>query len=564
MAGIDRRTFVRRTLGAGIALTAPGWLAGCGGEGDGQGGGPGPTAGAAPPAGTPEAGGEPAAAVFRHGVASGDPLPDRVILWTRVEPGPEGGDEEVEWRLARDAALTDVVASGRAPARADRDHTVKVDATGLAPATSYWYGFRARGQDSPPGRTRTLPMGPVDHFRLAFCSCSNIAFGYFNPYLAMAARDDLDVVLHLGDYIYEYANGVYGDGTPFGPDRVPRPDKECVTLADYRTRHAQYKRTQGLQAVHARHPMIAVWDDHETANDAWLGGAQNHQPLQEGEWAKRRAAAVQAWHEWLPVREQEFDPLGPPRIWRAFRVGDLAELVMLDSRLAGRDRQPESGADRDVILDPQRTLLGREQEAWLAGRLRQAQQDGVRWKLLGQQVMMGQLRNPDFAYRNPDQWDGYAAARKRLLDLLELERIEDVLVLTGDIHSSWAIEVGRDPFAEGTQGRQKALAVEFVTPAVSSPGVRERAEAESRATDILERHPHILWADLWHRGYVTVDLTPEGAQADWWHFASVEVPSADARFARAFRVRPGASRLESADGPVVAHRTRRMPGSRAA
>ncbi len=475
---------------------------------------------------------------FRHGVASGDPLADRVILWTRVSDVQ--GTVPVAWRIARDPGLENVVAEGTAPARPERDHTVKVDVRGLAPGTAYFYGFTSGGHASPRGRTRTLPTGPTARLRLGFASCSNLPFGYFNAYALLARRADLDGVLHLGDYLYEYANGVYGDGTRFG--RVPEPDREIVTLADYRTRHAQYKRDPDLQEVHRQHPFFVVWDDHELANNAWWGGAQNHDPS-EGAWPERRRAAVQAYLEWMPVREA-FD--GPVvRLQRSFRFGDLADLVMLDTRLRGRDAQLDR-EETAALADPARSLLGADQEAWLAACLRRSARDGVAWRVLGQQVMFAPLRAASGGIANPDAWDGYPATRERLLDEVEQGDVSDLVVLTGDVHSSWAFEVPRDPYAADS-GRP--LALEFATPGVTSPGRWAPPEARRRAAELPGRHPHLRFVDLHQRGYALLELTPGHAQAEWWYVETLEERRLAEAFGAGYRVRRGESRLAPVTTP---------------
>jgi alkaline phosphatase D len=496
----------------------------------------------------PEDSRDDAGAAFRHGVASGDPLADRVILWTRVTPPGGRADDRVgvAWRIARDPALRDAVAEGSATTSGERDFTVKVDAAGLEPGSAWYYGFRTFGQDSPVGRTRTAAVGPTPRLRLAVASCANLPQGFFNAYGAIARRPDLDAVVHLGDYLYEYENGRYGDGRALG--RVPEPDRGITTLADYRARHAQYKRDPDLQALHGAHPMIAVWDDHELANNAWRGGAENHDPAREGSWSARRAAAEQAWLEWMPVRETGS---GATRIQRAFRFGDLAELVMLDARLVGRDEQARPD-DRARLGDPSRQLLGPEQEAWLAARLAAASAEGVAWRLIGQQVVFAPLARPG-ARVNPDAWDGYPAARTRLLDALTERRIGDVLVLSGDVHSSWGMDVPRDPFSpEGydpATGRG-SLAVELVAPAVSSAPLGSHEELRARYAVTRESHPHVRFQDLDGRGYLLVDVTPERVRAEWWFVEGVERRSAAERLAKALAVRRGKSHLDEADAPA--------------
>ncbi len=522
---LDRRAFLALGARAGLALPALGSLAACAGWLPGRGPSP-----------------------FRHGVASGDPLEDRVILWTRIT-APDGAPVPVRWRIARDPGLREVVAEGRSQARAERDFAVKIDARGLAPATSYWFGFEAAGAASPVGRTRTLGGAGTARLRLAAASCANITQGYFNAYAALARRDDLDFVLHLGDYLYEYANGTYGDGSALG--RVPEPDRELVTLAEYRARHAQYRSDPDLQALHARHPMIAVWDDHEIANDTWQGGAQNHQPESEGAWRVRRAAAVRAYREWMPVRETGMpEPDDEQRLWRAFRIGDLADLLMLDTRLAGRARQV--AATDAALADPGRALLGAEQERWLMERLSRSADEGAAWRLLGQQVLLGQVRTAEGQIRNPDAWDGYPAARARLLGHLGAARIPNVVVLTGDVHSSWAMELATDPFdasAYDPATGRGALAVELVTPAISSsPPGKDPADAAARAAEYRARLPHLRYLDMWHRGYVLLDVDRERARAEWWHADGVDRRGLGEHLAAAFEVRAGASRLEAVPG----------------
>src|SRR5262245_5600294 len=318
--------------------------------------------------------------LFRHSVASGDPLGDRVILWTRVTPPPTRsatGPIDVAWQIASDEALTQIVARGTAAAAEEKDFTVKVDAGGLRPGRTYYYAFRAGNERSPIGRTKTLPERGNARMRLASVSCSNYPAGYFNVYRCLANRLDLDAVVHLGDYIYEFANGRYGDGSESG--RVPIPATEAITLADYRSRYATYRSDIDLQDAHRLHPFIVVWDDHELANDAWSGGAGNHDPS-KGDWQTRRMAAYKAYLEWMPVRESAAQGI---RLYRSFRFGDLTDLIMLDTR-ALRDQQVD-GRDAAALADTRRSLFGAEQEAWFFDQLRASQRADTRWRLLGQQ-----------------------------------------------------------------------------------------------------------------------------------------------------------------------------------
>ena len=371
--------------------------------------------------------------VFLHGVASGDPLADRVILWTRVSGTALARRAAVRWEIARDRAFGQVEARGELHTDATRDFTVKLDVPGLQPATTYYYRFEASGERSPIGRTRTVGTAGVERLRVAVASCSNLPFGYFNAYAAIARRSDLDAVLHLGDYIYEYANKEYGDGTAFG--RIPAPDREIVSLEDYRTRHAQYKSDPDLQEAHRQHPWIVVWDDHEFTNNTWRDGAQNHQ-AGEGGWPERRAAAVRAYYEWMPIREDRMTR--HPRIYRTFSFGSLADLVMLDTRAIDRDQEAPQREQLHIIQDPKRSLLGSTQEAWLFSELVRSRTDGVRWQLLGQQVMFSPMAPWGQAASNKDAWDGYRPARNRVIDFLAEQKMTNAVVLTGDVHSSWA------------------------------------------------------------------------------------------------------------------------------
>lgn len=495
-----------------------------------------------------------APSLFEHGVASGDPLPTAVVIWTRVSvAGGAAEPVDVEWAVARDPDFVAVVARGVAATDAAVDHTVKVDVGGLEPGTTYYYQFTALAAGSPIGRTRTAREGATERLRFALASCSNYPYGFFNAYAAIAQRADLDAVIHLGDYIYEYAEGDFGLGAPLG--RAPEPSTETLTLDDYRRRHALYKRDPDLQEAHRQHPFLAVWDDHEVANNAWREGAENHEP-NEGSYAERRAAAVRAYFEWMPVREA---PDGSDdRVYRSFRFGDLADLVLLDTRHAGRDQQAADSCDAATIADPARQLLGAAQESWLLDELGRSASRGARWRLIGQQVMMGQLINvllPGNCPFSADQWDGYAAARTRLLSALTDNAIDNVVVLTGDIHSSWAHELTLTPFDPATYDPASgagSLAVEIITPAVTSPGIDDPLLAAQFAAAVLDSHPHVKYVDLYRRGYTLIDITPERIQAEWYHVATLEERRPDEALAATLSVASGSNHwtpLEAASTP---------------
>jgi alkaline phosphatase D len=497
---------------------------------------------------------------FRHGVASGDPLADRVVLWTRVSsPLPSS----VDWVVARDSQLDDVAASGVVLATSGADGTVHVDVTGLEAATTYYYGFRTNTETSPIGRTRTLPH-TTDHLRFASVSCAKFNAGYFNAYARIAERTDLDFVLHLGDSIYETSNTPPKSQTP-GADigRPFEPVHECVTLEDYRTRYRQYHGDADVQRFHAAHPVIATLDDHEFADGAWRNGATEHRP-EYGQWAHRRAHAFRAREEWLPVRR--VDPQDRERVWRQVSIGTLADLFLIDTRTRRDEPQGAPG-----MSDAARTALGPEQREWLFDALADSR---AVWRLLANPSVMGQTWNPalpddlkaslrkvklvadDMQGPDFDQWDGYPAEREAFLEHLLRHHVDNVVVLSGDIHVSLALELHRRPF----ETTDRALAVEFVTPSVTSQNLDDkmgwpRHSAESRA---LERRavdflPHWQWVDLDSHGYVVVDVVPDRVTAEWWHVDTVLEPSTTEERARAFTVAHGDPHLveldQAADDP---------------
>ena len=381
-------------------------------------------------------------APFFHGVASGDPLEDRVIIWTRVTP-PEMDNNPVEvvWRIATDPMLEQIVQTGSVQTDAQRDYTVKVDVTGLSPGSTYYYGFTALEKHSLTGKTKTTPL--VDeaiHLKFGIVSCSNFQAGYFNAYHRLADRNDLDAIIHLGDYIYEYADGVYGDPDLFEV-RALEPASEIISLEEYRTRYSTYRLDTNLIRVHQQHPFITIWDDHETANDSYPGGAQNHDEAVEGPWNERKEAAKQAYFEWLPIRENT-----APHIYRVIRYGNLMDLILLDTRLEGREQQLSDVTD-PALQDPDRTLLGQLQKNWLLDQLKNS---GATWKVIGQQVIFSEfnigwasLLNPQLNYYQLeslflDIWDGYPAERKLLLDSIVANNLDNIVILTGDFHTTMA------------------------------------------------------------------------------------------------------------------------------
>lgn len=543
--GWSRRVFLKRAGAATAGLAAAPFLPGCENSD------------------APSHGGGGAAKVqFLHGVASGDPLADRVILWTRVTPEGTPSAVSVDYLVATDPQLHDVVAQGVLSTGPERDYTVKADPAGLQPGTTYYYRFAAGDAMSPIGRTRTLPAGSVQRLRLAVVSCASLAHGLFNAYRRVAARTDLDLVVHLGDYIYDYESGRYGNARPY------EPDTETVTLSDYRLRYAQYKRDPDLAELHRQHPMVTIWDDHETADNSWRDGAVNHN-AGEGDWGERVSVALQAFYEWMPARV--VDAAQPRKYYRSYRFGDLAELVMLEERLLARDEQEVglvevSGVEiglvpaGDVESDD-RQLIGAEQEAWLAETLRATP---AKWKLLGQGVMFGHFKLvglpevvqvlPELSlggvYLNPDQWDGYPDARRRVFDVITGSdggaAVANVVVLTGDIHTSWAMDLSTDPnnpLVYNPLTGAGSVAVEFVATSITSPGLDSFGPF---APLIPVMNPHMKYVDLTQKGYLLLDITPERVVGEHWYIPTIAEPSDAESFGAAFAVADGQNRLAPA------------------
>ncbi|MFF1302781.1 alkaline phosphatase D family protein [Streptomyces sp. NPDC058307] len=507
------------------------------------------------------------APAFLHGVASGDPLPDGILLWTRVTPTAEavpgsglGPDTEVGWVVARDKAFTTVVAKGSVTATAASDHTVKADVRGLAPATDYWFRFSAGDTDSPAARTRTAPAADavVTNLRFGVVSCANWEAGYFSPYRHLAARGDLDAWLHLGDYIYEYGTGQYG--TRDTVVRQHAPTHEILTLADYRIRHGKYKTDPDLKALHAVAPVVAIWDDHEFANDAWSGGAENHTEGAEGAWSARQAAAKQAYFEWMPVR-----PAIAGTTYRRLRFGKLADLSLLDLR-SFRSQQVAVG--NGSVDDPDRTITGRAQLDWLKAGLKSSD---TTWRLVGNSVMISpfaigslsaDLLKPlaellglpkEGLALNPDQWDGYTDDRRELLAHLRSNAIRNTVFLTGDIHMAWANDV---PVDAGTYPLSASAATEFVVTSVTSDNlddllkVPEGTVTALAAPVIQVANRHVHWVDTDRHGYGVLDITADRAQMDYYVVSDKTKQNATSTWARSYRTRTGTQKVERTYTPV--------------
>ncbi|WSQ08430.1 alkaline phosphatase D family protein [Streptomyces sp. NBC_01231] len=504
---------------------------------------------------------------FLHGVASGDPLPDGVLLWTRVTPTAEaipgsglGPDTPVDWIIAGDKALTTVVAKGSVIATAASDHTVKADVRGLAPATDYWFRFSAGGTDSPVARTRTAPAADaaVAGLRFGVVSCANWEAGYFSSYRHLAARGDLDAWLHLGDYIYEYGTGEYG--TRDTVVRPHAPSHEILTLADYRVRHGRYKTDADLQALHSTAPVIAIWDDHEFANDAWSGGAENHTEGAEGAWSARQAAAKQAYFEWMPVRTAVAGTT-----YRRLRFGRLADLSLLDLRSF---RSQQVGVGDGSVDDPDRTITGRAQLDWLKAGLKASD---ATWRLVGNSVMISPFAIGSLSadLLKPlaellglpreglglitDQWDGYTDDRRELLAHLRSNAIGNTVFLTGDIHMAWANDV---PVNAGTYPLSASAATEFVVTSVTSDNLDDLVKVPEGTVSaiaspiIRAANRHVHWVDTDRHGYGVLDITADRAQMDYYVLSDRTSPNATSSWARSYRTRTGTQKVERTYDPV--------------
>ncbi|MFZ5671153.1 MAG: alkaline phosphatase D family protein [Pseudomonadota bacterium] len=516
---------------------------------------------------------------FQHGVASGDPTEDSALIWTRLSWDGAGAAPqavEVAWQAAADAGFEKILARGTAWAVAARDHTVKVEVAGLKPGATCFYRFAWGSTQSPVGRFRTLPKKTRDVV-LAVASCALYPNGYFNAYGAIAALERVDAVVHLGDYIYEYGGpGSYGMGSPVAAERPHDPPHECVTLADYRRRHAQYKSDPQLQAAHARAAWITVWDDHETANDSFADGAENHDPDKgEGDWGGRKAAALKAYYEWMPIRE--------PGVGRAmemanrtFHFGDVASLVMVETRLTARSAPLSYSADLPVVdgkpdvaafaakwRDPARRLIGEEQHAWLAQTLTRSVEAGRTWQVIGNQVVMGKVAAPDFEKQlgaekwgqvlaaldddvkprvarlarlaatglpyNLDAWDGYPADRERVLATFAGVGARPI-VLAGDSHTFWANEL-RDEAGV-------LRAAEFAATSITSPGGGDYLPTVPLNEGFEQRNEEVVYCDQSAKGFVLLTLTRDAARAEMVAVSTIHSRSYTTATSRRFTLAP--------------------------
>lgn len=499
---------------------------------------------------------------FTHGVASGNPQPGAVTLWTRFA-SVTGAATPLKLEVAEDEGLSRVIARAEAVAGPETWGTAQVRVDGLPEGKWIWYRFTAPdGTQSPVGRTKTLPTGRLDALKLAVFSCSNRPFGHFNAYAHAAARDDIDAVIHLGDYIYEYRQGAYPEVVM--PGREILPVDELLMIDDYRQRYASYRTDPALQALHARFPMIAIWDDHEFANDSWRGGAENHQS-DEGVWELRKAAARKAHREWL---------MSPETPWQRHDFGNLVSVMTLDTRISGRDRQLnlaaalKGGADGLKAFQsgewqsPTRTLLGPEQEAWFGREIASAVKTGQRWQLIAQQVVMGDIMTPKQAidWLGPnaspraqayvkggiaaaaagipgaqDMWSGYPQARRRLLKAMA-DSGADPIVISGDSHNGWAFNHSLDG---------KPVAAEFGVSSVTSPGYESELAADPAVVraGLIASSPGLQWCDTSRRGYLTLSFSPNETRCDWVFMETIKAVSTATSAGQAAVVKRGKRKM---------------------
>ncbi len=526
--------------------------------------------------------------IFGYGVASGDPTPTSTMVWTRATPSPDatpgsgrGAPLLVRWEVARDEGFSSVVAGGWRWTSPASDHTVKVDACGLAPYTRYFFRFRARGETSPVGRTQTAPArdGRDHALRLAFVSCSNYTGGYFTAYRGIAARDDLDFVLHLGDYVYEYGEGATS-ADRYGPKALAGvrdgvPVTEILSLADYRLRHALHKSDPDLQLAHQRFPWITTLDDHEVANNQWATGAENHQP-DEGSFAARRARAYQAYLEWMPIRPAPVpDPVphrGQVRWFRRFTYGSLADLTVLETRQNRSEQIDAPGSTSKGggmvavgtpgLADPDRHLPEPEQLRFLTDGM--AGRDHA-WHLVGNNVVFTHNEYPGALFKSPvnmvnsDAWDGYTADQSAVVAKAAAlpKAAGDTVLMTGDIHSSWVFDVPADPRTYAVANN--SVFVEFVGPSITSDGFKEvlggSAQATAAAAAVVATNPWLKKLDGIGHGFCVLDVTRKRVQCDWYFLESAEDdprvdPNATTALAFSYQTVAGSRRVSPAAGPV--------------
>ncbi len=542
---MNRRQFLRFGGRIGLGLSA-GWLASCGGDSASS---------------SASDGGAATVNPFTHAVTSGDPLPDRVILWTRALPEDEQSRVRLRWVVARDPALTDLIATGDIETGPERDFTVKVDALLPEADTHYWYQFEAMGWLSPVGRTRTAPRTADAGLRLAVSTCTNPEVAELNSLRVLAARDDLNAIVHLGDYIYE-----------FGGNPDYQPEHECVTLADYRLRHGCFRAYAPNLEAHRLHPWIVIYDDGDISNGCATDAGQDgsHDPVTEGDWGARKRAATQAFEEWVPCRIERHTADGMPVIYRRLAWGELLDIFMIDTRLDGRDA---IGGDDylsygAVDLDAEeRRIMSTEQMQWLCDGLAAST---ATWKLVGNQAMLGhwaapgspEALSPLLAFLGARQngnllyattsWNGYTADRRRLYAALKAADVRNLIVVSGDAHLSFAMDLAEDPYnplVYDPLTARNSLGVEFSVPSINSEtfveiiGVQPRTVSVAIETGSLLVNPHHRYAELDSKGYLLLEMNRDEAVGEFWMMRDPWSVNQDEELGGRFRSPAGSNRL---------------------
>jgi len=509
---------------------------------------------------------DPTLKPFYHGVASGDPLADKVIIWTRITP--DSGDitaKTVNWIVATDTAFQNIIKTGTATTDNSKDYTIKVDVTGLNAATTYYYVFKYNGFYSLTGRMKTT-TNDATHLRFAVVSCNNYEAGFFNGFKKIAQRNDIDAIIHLGDYIYEYAPKGYGDSLN---GRFVEPKNEILSEGDYRTRYSVYRLDADLRFAHQQQTFISIWDDHESSNDSYKDGAENHQP-NEGDWETRKNIAKKVYFEWMPIRDAATNA-----IYRKISYGSMLDLIMLDTRLEGRAKPPVNFDDVDM---PVRTILGTTQYNWFINNLATST---AKWKVIGNQIIFSDL-NVGFAAVDSlgkpaitnikairdvenlfiDNWESYPTERNAIMDTLKNKSINNTIFITGDSHASWGFDLNKKPvvypnpvaFNLPTPSSTYTSAtgvgsvgVEFATPSISSANFDEAvgsATANGFESAInnpipigpplgtVSYNPHLKYVDLDRHGYFILDLKGDSAQADYYYVDTLRISSNNESFGR--------------------------------
>ena len=454
---------------------------------------------------------------FYHGVASGDPLEDRVIIWTRITPMDSTViNPTVNWELSSDLDFTNILQNGSNTTDASNDFTIKVDVTGLSANSYYYYRFEYQGDYSMIGRTKTAPNGWSDQLRFGFVSCSDYRQGYFTAYRKLAERNDLDAIVHLGDYIYE------GRGGP--SNRLHEPDANAYRLQDYRTRFSQYRLDPDLMRCHQVHPFVIIWDDHDIVVDALRDTSYRHDATLYGPYSDRKYAAVKAIREWLPIRDDisEFY-----KNWKKLPFGNLVDLFTIDVRLYDRDRIPNSITDT-IFGNPNHKILGPVQMNWINNSLNNST---AKWKLIANQLVLGHLQilGTPVTFEN---WDGYPAERLQFLNNLSNNSVDNTIVLTGDFHCSFAMDITPDPYNStlyDPASGNGSLATEFVVPSITGDNFDEGNDFglpnAAVAVDLIKlTNPHVKFTELEGHGYILLDLDSSRAQAEFWYMSDIRNP----------------------------------------